>query len=263
MTVKQKTDGCDQHSELAASRLPIILAIDTSSPRLGLAIARGAQMVAAFTEESSAPHSQTLFPNLARLLESAQLDPSNIDAFAVATGPGSFTGLRVGLATVKGLARTLERAAIGITSLDGLALASGAVGYVVAMIDAGRREVYCGLREVSASGEVKTVGEDRVGSTSVVLASLPLELNDAPLVFVGEGARHYRDELAAAAAQAGTHLQITAQMECNLASWQLRDEQFDLAPHIALHAGRLFNAGTWPEAHAYYIRPSDAELKCR
>lgn len=264
MAVKHITEVVDLDSRDA---LPVVLAVDTSSPRLSLAIVRGQQRVAALAEESPAPHSQTLFFHLAALLESAQLEPEQLDAFAVATGPGSFTGLRVGLAAIKGLAHTLGRAAIGITTLDGLALAAGCVGRVVVMIDAGRGEVYCGLREVvSADGDVIKIAEDRVGPVSVMLARLRSKLNAGSLVFVGEGARRYRDEIAAAALQAGTQLQTAPPSPSALPAspvWQLKDEQLDLALHIAWRASRLLSAGDDPGAHAYYIRPSDAELKCR
>jgi len=270
-----QSSQCENQSAELDLRIPIILAVDTSSLRLSLAITRGPEVIATCAEEAQAPHSQTLFPRLAALLDSVQLAPPSIDAFAVATGPGSFTGLRVGLAAVKGLAHTLGRTAIGVTSLDGLALAAGVVGRVVAMIEAGRSEVYCGLREVSADGEVIKMGEDQVGPVSVLLARLGSNLHSSGLVFVGEGARHYRDEIAALAVQAGTQLQTMPQSPGVLfarperaeglssAVWQLKDEPLNLAPPIAVQAHRLFSLGACPGAHAYYIRPSDAELKCR
>src|SRR5207253_1846803 len=120
MTVKHITLECGmRHAECGVQslqneiqslesdvRMPLILAVDTSSPRLSLALARGATVISAIASESGTPHSQTLFVHLAALFDSAQLDPRHVDAFAVATGPGSFTGLRVGLAAVKGLAHT-------------------------------------------------------------------------------------------------------------------------------------------------------------
>jgi tRNA threonylcarbamoyladenosine biosynthesis protein TsaB len=268
MTVKHITDsGCgiiEEQSEAEASaEPPIILAVDTSSPRAGLALARGERLISSLAEESRAPHSQTLFLHLTALLARAQLDLAQVDAFAVATGPGSFTGLRVGLAAVKGLAHTLGRPAIGVTSLDATALAADFAGRVVAMIDAGRGEVYCGLREVTAAGDVSKLGEDRVGPPRAALGHLLNYLNNGSVAFAGEGARHYRDEIVEAAAIAGTHLEAATSAKSQGVAWQLKDAQLDLAPHIALRASRLFNSGRWPGPQAYYIRPSDAELKCR
>ena len=218
---------------------PRILAIDTSSPRASLALARGGRVIAAAGEESREPHSRTLFNRLAGLLEGAGVAPEEIDAFAVATGPGSFTGLRVGLAAVKGLARTLGRPAVGVTSLDALALAAGVQGRVVALIAAGRGEVYCGLREVSAGGEVKPVGGDQVGPPASVLRLLEAP---GPFVFIGDGARLCQAEIARAAAEAGAGLRLVIAPEGGSADWQLSEQRPDLAPHLAARPRLLSQA---------------------
>src|SRR5262245_41766867 len=102
-----------------------ILAADTSSPLASLAIVRGDKILASLAGGAHLPHSKALFSNLSILLQLSGLELLEIDAFAVATGPGSFTGLRVGLASIKGLAHTLSKPAIGISSFDALALGSG------------------------------------------------------------------------------------------------------------------------------------------
>ena len=81
---------------------PKILALDTSSPNVSLALCRGRETVALIGVTGIAPHSRTLFRHLNYLLESAETSLEQIDLFAVVTGPGSFTGLRVGISAVKG-----------------------------------------------------------------------------------------------------------------------------------------------------------------
>jgi len=261
-TAPSETEMAQRESEAPPLPEPTILAVDTSSPRISLAMARGELVVAALAVESREPHSRTLFARLATLLEIARLGPDQIDVFAVATGPGSFTGLRVGLAAVKGLARTLGRRAVGVTSLDALAVAAGVAGQVVPMIDAGRGEVYGGLREVTAEGLPAVTGQDVVGPTSLVLAGIRARLRPGPVVFIGDGAAGYQAEIAGAALKAGTELRVVCAVEGSL-RWQLKSDRPYLAPHIARLACRMLNSGSPLEAHPYYLRPSDAELKWR
>src|SRR5262249_14859036 len=104
---------------------PIILAVDTSSSEARLTVSNSESVIAALTIKSDHPHSQTLFSQISTLLQLVDIKVEEIGAFAVGAGPGSFTGLRVGLAAVKGLADSLNKPCLGVDSLDLHALASG------------------------------------------------------------------------------------------------------------------------------------------
>ena len=94
--------------------------------------------------------SAQLVPQVAALLSKHGFKKQDIDAFAVASGPGSFTGLRVGLAAIKGLAEILEKPIATVSMLEAVATAGGMQGRVLAVLDAGRREVYAGEYRVAA-----------------------------------------------------------------------------------------------------------------
>jgi tRNA threonylcarbamoyladenosine biosynthesis protein TsaB len=225
-----------------------ILAADTSSPLASLAIVRGDKILASLAGGAHRPHSQALFSNLSILLQLAGLELLEIDAFAAATGPGSFTGLRVGLAAIKGLAHTLSKPAIGISSFDALALGSGATGLILTMIDAGREEAYCGLREVS-DGKSTVIGEDKVGRPAVVLPQMLAGIQS--FVVVGSGALKYKHEIEKTAQDTGAAA----------GEIRLNGGYIDTGVIIAQSAARLLITGNKSEIHPYYVRPSDAEIK--
>jgi tRNA threonylcarbamoyladenosine biosynthesis protein TsaB len=131
----------------------ILLATDTSGKEGSLALARGdgarleILQVAAL---EGGNFSAQLVPQIAVLLAKHRLTKSDVGGFAVASGPGSFTGLRVGLAAVKGLAEALGKPVVAVSRLEAVARASTAQGSVVAALDAGRRQAYVGEYEVAA-----------------------------------------------------------------------------------------------------------------
>src|SRR5882672_10311241 len=118
----------------APGTAPIILAIDTSSSEARLAVSVSESVIASLTVRNNLPHSQTLFSQISILLQLADIKVDDISAFAVGAGPGSFTGLRVGLAAVKGLADSLNKPCLGVDSLDLHALASGIDGAHLVML---------------------------------------------------------------------------------------------------------------------------------
>src|SRR5262245_15347542 len=120
---------------------PLILAIDTPLSEARLAVANSENVIVALNIKNDRPHSQTLFSQISILLQLADVKVEEIGAFAVATGPGSFTGLRVGLAAVKGLADSLDKPCLGVDSLDLHALASGFDGAHLVTFCAGRGAV--------------------------------------------------------------------------------------------------------------------------
>lgn len=222
---------------------PLILSIETATLSGSVAISRGEMILAALAGDSGVSHSNTLLKDIDKLLGDARVDLSDIEVFAVATGPGSFTGLRIGIATVKGLAATLERSCAGIPTLRAVALAAGASARSVALLPAGRGEVFAQLFSVTSNGVVTELDQathispqrllDKYGSLKSV-------------VWCGEGA-----------------LANAALLERE-PGWQVAPHAPNLAIHVASLALTKFREQQLEHPNALkaiYVRPSDAELK--
>jgi tRNA threonylcarbamoyladenosine biosynthesis protein TsaB len=140
----------------------LIIAIDTSGRRGSVALCRGdadSFDVIQFVPLEGGTYSARLMPTIASLLEQNHLDNKDVDGFAVALGPGSFTGLRVGLATAKGLCEVLQKPLATVSMLEAVAIARTSAGQnATAVLDAGRGEVYVGEYEVAA-GAAKPLRE--------------------------------------------------------------------------------------------------------
>lgn len=244
----------------SAEWIPVILATDTSSRRLGLTLARGSEPIASLTCSRFEPHSKTFFDHLAAILSLSRLSIEEVDLLAAVTGPGSFTGLRVGLAALKGLASTLEKPLMGVNLLDLLALDPGLAGDILVIIEAGRHEIFCGRRRVSPSGLVETEGPDQYGPPSEALRQVLR--NDPPrtLLITGNAARHYRRDLEELAGEWGSRCTFETTADPRANHWQVLPERGETTLLLARYAERLFLSGSLPACHPYYIRPSDAEL---
>ena len=143
---------------------PTILAIETAGLAGSIAIMRGAEVIGDLNGDPQVSHSNTLLADLDMLLAQTEVQLSDVDLFAVAAGPGSFTGLRIGLATVKALAATLDRPCAAIPTLQAVALAGGASNTSVALLPAGRGEVFAQSFSVAANGAVApTINYERTG----------------------------------------------------------------------------------------------------
>lgn len=162
-----------------------LLAIDTSGRALSAALAEDGEVIASFGVDEGKNHSLTLLPNLQRLLQEQQLTLDQMDAFAVTIGPGSFTGLRIGLATVKAWGQALEKPLVAISTLDAAAASATTCGYAAPVLDARRNEVYTALY---CDGQ--RLGPDR----AMAPAQLAEELTQlsAPVTFSGDGVDPYR-----------------------------------------------------------------------
>jgi tRNA threonylcarbamoyladenosine biosynthesis protein TsaB len=167
-----------------------VLAVDTTTPRGSLAVVRGEEVEAEVRETTSHGHSRWLVDAIDRTLSELGLEPQGIDGFAVTVGPGSFTGLRVGMSTVQGLALATGRPCVGRASLDVLALAAvGLAPTVVALMDTVRGEVFCGVYD----REARPRGERRAARLGDLLGEL-----DGQVAFVGDGALSHRTQIEAA-----------------------------------------------------------------
>jgi tRNA threonylcarbamoyladenosine biosynthesis protein TsaB len=171
-----------------------LLAIDTSGRALSAAIAEPGRIIGSLGHDTGRNHSLELLPSLAALLAEKGLSLAYMDAFAVTIGPGSFTGLRIGIATVKAWAQALQKPLIGISSLDAMAHSAGKEGYVAPVFDARRDEVYTALyldgRRISA---------DRAMAPELLAEQLAAL--QAPVMMTGDGLRSYGDVFRAALAE--------------------------------------------------------------
>jgi tRNA threonylcarbamoyladenosine biosynthesis protein TsaB len=173
------------NSNSSASSLTV-LGLDTASTTASYAIARNGVLAASLDAADGDRPSETLFRSLSRLLEEACVELSEIDLFCAVVGPGSFTGLRVSLAAVEGIAQTLRLPAIGYDTFDGWALAARRAGTVLAIVAAGRGEVYGGVRTVGVDGNLMRIGDDLVGPPDLVVRQLR-ERSQGPLILTGDG----------------------------------------------------------------------------
>ena len=163
-----------------------VLAVDTTTERGSVAVAEDESLRGEVRLACPDGHSQRLLPAIEFLLGSLGLGPRDVEGYAVTTGPGSFTGLRVGLSTVQGLALASGRPCLGVSALDVLAArAAGAAPATVAMIDAYRAEVYGALYL-----DGRAAGPPSVGPPEALVARAPPHV-----AFIGDGAARHRDLL--------------------------------------------------------------------
>ncbi|MFQ5736724.1 MAG: tRNA (adenosine(37)-N6)-threonylcarbamoyltransferase complex dimerization subunit type 1 TsaB [Thermodesulfobacteriota bacterium] len=201
-----------------------VLALDTSAPRGGIALLEGGLLV----KEASGPvegrHSTWLPGAIRSLLEDAGRSLADIDVFATAVGPGSFTGVRVGVATVKGLAWPLGRKVYGASTLGAIARNFSAGTVVCPVLDARRGQVYAALYRVLPDGaqllmdEAAFTPEELLGKVKAVCAP-------GPVVFAGDGidvcAREALESLDGAALAPAELWRSTAANVARMAGWDL------------------------------------------
>lgn len=169
-----------------------ILALDSSGLVASVAVVEEEQTVAEYTVNYKKTHSQTLLPMLDEVVKMIELDMDTIDAIAVAGGPGSFTGLRIGSATAKGLGLALDKPLIHVPTLEGMAYnLYGTPGIICPVMDARRNQVYTGLYRMDHKLEVV---EDQM---AVPVEELAGRLNDAgeKVTFLGDGVPVYKKML--------------------------------------------------------------------
>ena len=164
----------------------ITLAFESSAKAASVALVRDGSLISQYSQCSALTHSRTLLPMAEDLLKNAELTLADIDLFAVAHGPGSFTGIRIGVSTVKGLSWACDKPCVGVSTLESMAwhgLAAG--GLICPVMDARRQQVYNALFQIREGKPVRLT-EDRPLS----LAELGEELRslDGIPFLVGDGA---------------------------------------------------------------------------
>lgn len=173
---------------------PLVLALDASHARGSVAVCRGAEPLAEILFDASDTHSATLLPAVAACLASAKTAIGAIELFAVVTGPGSFTGLRIALATVKGFAAAGAGRVAPVSSLAVLAASfAHAERPVLPLIDARRGEVYAALYDARNGLPVEIVSP--AAAVPEAVASIAAAAKGRPVIACGTGALRYRPEI--------------------------------------------------------------------
>ena len=225
----------------------LVLALDTTTSSASCALVRDGRVVREQVNDVPNAHAEHLPADLMSLLERVGVSLADIAIFSVATGPGSFTGLRIGIATMQGLAFAQGKPLVGISGFDALArIAQGLprrspgakVGRVATWVDAWRGEVFAALYEDGREIEAPIVGRPEV---------LLEALRAQPTLFIGDGAREHADTI-----------RRTMGNDAQLAE----PPDPPLAGIIAILAGEtLITANHAPNAiRPLYIRRTDAEL---
>lgn len=248
-----------------------VLSLETATLGGSVFLGRGGVQLATRCGDPAVSQSASLLSDVNDVLTEAGISLSEVDLFACASGPGSFTGLRIGIATLKGLAASLKLPCIGVPTLHAVAHAAGRSRATVALLPAGRGEVFAQRFSVDEDGTVIELDAaahlsprrlaEKYGSLSSVM-------------WAGSGAHAQRDFLEQLARDQGIDFSLqapalnAARNPPPVAAWILAAKEANLAKHVASLALAAFQSGTIQYAdslRAIYVRPSDAELnqQCR
>lgn len=222
-----------------------ILGLDSSGLVASVAIAEDDNLLGEYTVNYKKTHSQTLLPMLDEVVRMIELDLSTIDAIAIAGGPGSFTGLRIGSATAKGLGLALNKPVINIPTVD--ALAYNLMGHrdlVCPLMDARRNQTYTGLYRFD--DEMVTIKAQCAAGIDEIVG----EINEIgqPVVFLGDGVPVFREYIK-------EHIKVPF-------SFAAAHQNKQRAGTVAALGMKYFSAGTYESAAEHkpeYLRLSQAE----
>lgn len=224
-----------------------LLAIDTTGKDASVALAREGRLTALVAPRHSERHSVQLFRSIQQALHEGGIAQRDVDLYAVANGPGAFTGLRVGLTVVKGLAEMHRKPVVPVSVLEALCEGAGVEGLLVPVVDAYRGQVFGGIYD-NRNGELLRRAEERVLPLEEFLAALEAQGIQTPgCTFVGPHLNRW-----------------TTQFERSCFSASRREIISPvLADAVARRAERKFFRGEAVDAlrlEANYVRRSDAEL---
>ncbi|MDD5902130.1 MAG: tRNA (adenosine(37)-N6)-threonylcarbamoyltransferase complex dimerization subunit type 1 TsaB [Oscillospiraceae bacterium] len=219
----------------------LILALESSAKAASVALMQDAELLAQYSQCSGLTHSRTLLPMVEDMLKNTDKKLADVDFIAVAHGPGSFTGIRIGVSTVKGLAWASDKKCVGVSTLAAMAWHGAAAGGLVcSVMDARRSQVYNALFEIK-DGAPERLCRDR----AIALSELAAELKgyDREVLLVGDGARLSFDYLTAE----GISCRIAPQNLLYQSAWGVGMEALRTEP------------GTADDLLPVYLRLSQAE----
>ena len=226
-----------------------VLALETSTPLGGVALLEGTELRCRVVARMAGSHSRRLLSDIAAMLSNAGLSMEDVDLLVVSLGPGSFTGLRIGIATAKGLALASGAPLVGVSSLATMAAAASArEGLVAPALDARKRQVYSALYRIG-EGRTEQILEESVEDPALWGQRTARAASGEPVLWIGAGAQLYRDQLLAPCAPGS---------RVGRALWDAPDPAF-----LALLGREKASGeppGEWAALEPNYIRLSDAEL---
>lgn len=226
-------------------RAMLILAIETATERIGVALIGSAGIAASFEATRGRQHAEIVMPAVEFVCRHAGVTVGELSAIAVDTGPGLFTGMRVGLATAKAMGQALDVPLVGVTSLEVLAHAQRHSDKVIAsVIDARKGQVFFGFHRATRDG-VQALDEPRVGGVQDVIAAL--DDRGQEVLCVGDGALRYSAEL----------------VDHRFVEMGDVHSAHPSVQHLAILAMRRALREQWAsasEVRAVYLRPPDAEI---
>lgn len=228
----------------------LVLALDTSTYLGTVAVLRDGALLAEISAFVRATHGETLLPHVARALELAGVTIEDITLLAVGLGPGSFTGVRIGVATAKGLALAQNKPLVGVSSLRVIARGMGhGEGLAVPVLDAHKGEVYCAAYARDDAGELREQVAPFHAPPGAAAARLREAAPDALLWLAGDGLARYGEQFTGP-----------------LGEPVRRAPGYADAPRaacLAYEAAQLYareGAHDLSRLEPYYLRPSDAKL---
>jgi tRNA threonylcarbamoyladenosine biosynthesis protein TsaB len=249
---------------VSIDKTPLILSLETATRAGSIAVSRGETLLAVQAGDALVSHSAHLLQSVSKVLEASNVMLQDIDIFAAACGPGSFTGLRIGLATVKSFASTQGRSCVAVPTLHAVAHAAGESERTLALLPAGRGEVFAQLLAVKRSGDVHPLDSPIHITPQKLLERVRVEKS---LKWAGEGAHLYMETIKAYALAEGIFFcdesQITRYESKIERQWTLTTAQNMLAKEVSKLALLRFRSNdvvTPEQLRAIYVRPSDAEL---
>lgn len=168
-----------------------VLGIDTATMMGSIGLIDDEGAIAEYSLNIRATHSERLMPAIDRLLKDSGIMPKDIDGFAVSIGPGSFTGLRIGLATVKGLAMGWNKPAAAVSTLEALAFNLAYAEHLICpILDARKNEVYTAMFKSDGRGGMKRLVQDMAIDMQTFLREY-----DEDIIFMGDAVDSYRERI--------------------------------------------------------------------
>ena len=173
-----------------------ILGIETATSACSVCILDNSQLIAEYTTNISKTHSQHLMPMIEHVLANVELTPTDIGAIAVSIGPGSFTGVRIGISAAKGMAMALDIQTAGVSMLDGVAynLMNSYTGRVCVISDARRKQVYAAIYEMS-NVKCQTSNMKKLTDDMVLTIEELIKKTKEKTIFIGNAATLYCNAL--------------------------------------------------------------------
>jgi tRNA threonylcarbamoyladenosine biosynthesis protein TsaB len=248
-------------SKISDNPEPLILVIETATRAGSVVLARGREILWSASGDASASHSTDLIETIEKGLKSTGTKLSEVDLFAAARGPGSFTGLRIGLATIKAFAVCTRKRCAGVSTLAAIAHAAGASEHTVSLLPAGRGELFAQLFSVREG----TVRELDTAAHLAPRAVLERYGAEPELVWAGDGAHLHAAALRdwSKARNLSFNEQRSDSASQTQTGWSLGPAVDQLAISIAALALEVHCSGntvTPDDLQAVYVRASDAEI---